>query len=207
MKDHEDSRFMPTTSAILDDGETSSQQTPCVTRCADYLPMTKNSKCSRFLKNLSKSALTASSIPSKKFVCSGYALYSAFISLVSVSLLVLIVYRGFLSLQRVEVTAIQFNTRGEKPHTISLADGSQLTLSENTHLRSKFTKDQRWIWLDCGEVTIDVAQDTHRPFVIMTGEQRITVVGTRFSIRRDTDCAHASASANEVAQAKNKTID
>lgn len=202
MKDPEVFPSKPTTSVVSIDGESSSQKTTYFAHCVNYFPMANNSKWSRFLKNLSKSAFPASPIPLKQFQYSGYALYSAFISLVSISLLVLIGYRGFLSLQRVEVTNAQFNTQSEKPQTVSLADGSQLTLSPNTHLRSQLSKDQRWIWLDCGEVSIDVAQDTHRPFVIMTGEQRVTVLGTRFSIRRDADCTHASGSTNEVAQAK-----
>jgi transmembrane sensor len=41
------------------------------------------------------------------------------------------------------------------------------------------------VWLDRGEAYFEVAHDASRPFVVDAGTRRITVLGTRFSVRRD----------------------
>ncbi|WGG52146.1 FecR family protein [Rugamonas sp. DEMB1] len=70
---------------------------------------------------------------------------------------------------------------------VRLADGSQLVLNTDTRLRSRVDARQRTVWLDRGEAYFDIAHDPAHPFVIEAGTQRITVLGTRFSVRRDKD--------------------
>jgi len=67
---------------------------------------------------------------------------------------------------------------------VALADGSRVTLNTDTRLRSS-QDDARTVWLDGGEAYFDVAHDPARPFVIEAGASRITVLGTRFTVRRD----------------------
>src|SRR3546814_5883417 len=45
----------------------------------------------------------------------------------------------------------------------------------------------RRVWLDNGEVFFEIAHDAAHPFVIFAGPKRITVLGTKFSVRRDGD--------------------
>jgi transmembrane sensor len=45
----------------------------------------------------------------------------------------------------------------------------------------------RTVWLEKGEAYFDVAHDASRPFVIHCGSRKITVLGTKFSVRRDED--------------------
>ena len=71
--------------------------------------------------------------------------------------------------------------------SVSLEDGSKLTLNTSTQLRAKIDRHERIVWLDDGEAYFDVAHDAARPFVIVAGSRRVTVVGTKFSLRREGD--------------------
>lgn len=68
---------------------------------------------------------------------------------------------------------------------IALSDGSRLTLNTDTKLRTAIAGETRHVWLDSGEAYFDVAHDNSRPFVVDAGGTKITVLGTRFSVRRD----------------------
>lgn len=68
---------------------------------------------------------------------------------------------------------------------LSLADGSRVTLNTNSRGRSAMDRQTRRFWLEHGEAFFDIAHDETRPFVVMAGEDRITVLGTRFSVRRE----------------------
>jgi transmembrane sensor len=70
---------------------------------------------------------------------------------------------------------------------VALTDGSSLTLNTDTRLRTEVDARERRVWLDSGEAYFDIAHDAQRPFVIHAGAQRVTVIGTRFSLRRDGD--------------------
>jgi transmembrane sensor len=82
----------------------------------------------------------------------------------------------------------QYATAVGKSRTVSLADGSRLQLNTNTRLSVDFSQPRRrFVQLGQGEAFFDVAHDKSRPFVIDAGSRRITVLGTRFSVRRDGD--------------------
>ena len=95
------------------------------------------------------------------------------------------------------VMGLQF--LGPRPHTLDyttargqresvmLADGSKLTLNTATQLRTEVTPQTRQVWLQSGEAFFDIAHDAQRPFVIHAGKQRVTVLGTKFSLQRDGD--------------------
>jgi len=68
--------------------------------------------------------------------------------------------------------------------TIALADGSRLTLNTATRLRTA-PGAARKVWLDSGEAWFDIAHDPAHPFVVEAGNSRVTVLGTRFTVRRD----------------------
>lgn len=79
-----------------------------------------------------------------------------------------------------------YSTRTGENRTIALADGSRLTLNTATRLRSG-PAGERKVWLDRGEAYFDIAHDPSRPFVVEAGASRVTVLGTRFTVRRDGD--------------------
>lgn len=75
-------------------------------------------------------------------------------------------------------------TRIGENRTIALADGSRLTLNTATRLRTASGAERR-VWLDSGEAYFDIVHDPARPFVVDAGNSRVTVLGTRFTVRRD----------------------
>jgi transmembrane sensor len=70
---------------------------------------------------------------------------------------------------------------------IILTDGSQIELNTNTVLRAVTGPDGRTVWLDKGEAFFQIAHDSKRPFIVMVDHRRVTVLGTKFLVRRDTD--------------------
>jgi transmembrane sensor len=71
--------------------------------------------------------------------------------------------------------------------TVPLADGTRVELNTQTTLRAAVTARTREVWLDRGEAYFEVAHDASRPFVVHAGAKTVTVLGTKFSVRRDGD--------------------
>lgn len=71
---------------------------------------------------------------------------------------------------------------------IRLADGTGVWLNADTRLRypAAFAGPQRTVCLE-GEAYFDVAHDASRPFTVISGDQRVTVLGTSFAVRAYAD--------------------
>lgn len=65
---------------------------------------------------------------------------------------------------------------------VSLADGSTLELNTDSEVLVGFSDTQRDITLLRGEVFFDVAKNPNIPFVVAVGADRVTAVGTAFSV-------------------------
>lgn len=70
--------------------------------------------------------------------------------------------------------------------TVQLADGSQIELNTNTQLRVASGPSGRVVSLDKGEAFFQVKHDVAHPFVVLAGDHRVTDLGTKFLVRRDT---------------------
>lgn len=70
---------------------------------------------------------------------------------------------------------------------VPLADGTRVELNTQTQLRAAVTDKARDVWLDRGEAYFEVAHDAGRPFVVHAGARQVTVLGTKFSVRREGD--------------------
>lgn len=68
---------------------------------------------------------------------------------------------------------------------VGLADGSRIQLNTQSRVRTAITSARRDVWLDRGEVFFEVAHRDDQPFVVHAGDRQITVLGTKFSVRRD----------------------
>jgi transmembrane sensor len=68
---------------------------------------------------------------------------------------------------------------------VPLPDGSRIELNTDTRVRTSFSEETRSVWLERGEAYFDVARDPSRPFVVYAGNRRVTVLGTKFSVRLD----------------------
>jgi transmembrane sensor len=82
--------------------------------------------------------------------------------------------------------------------SVALADGSVLTLNTATQLRALVNESGRKVWLDDGEAYFDIAHDKNHPFVVIAGDRRITVLGTRFLVRRQGDQVNVTVEEGRV---------
>jgi transmembrane sensor len=70
---------------------------------------------------------------------------------------------------------------------LTLGDGTKIELNTDSVVRVSQNAHQRNVWLDKGEAYFDVTHDASRPFTVTVGNRRITDLGTKFVVRRETD--------------------
>jgi len=85
-----------------------------------------------------------------------------------------------------EQGTVHATVRGQQA-AVTLEDGSRITLNTDTRLRVELADRERRVRLEGGEAYFEVAHDAERPFVVEVGRQRVTVLGTKFTVRRDAD--------------------
>lgn len=67
---------------------------------------------------------------------------------------------------------------------IQLEDGSTIELNTASRVRVSFSRAQRVVQLEQGEVFFEVTKNSARPFNVFTQNGQVRVVGTRFSVRQ-----------------------
>lgn len=77
---------------------------------------------------------------------------------------------------------------GER-RTVSLPEGTLVTLNTNTRLEVMLSDTDRHIVMNSGEAFFDVAKDTKRPFTVKTPEGEVRVLGTKFNVRLNGNAA------------------
>lgn len=75
-----------------------------------------------------------------------------------------------------------FSTSPGQTSTISLPDGSKVTLDADTVLRARETPDRRSLELVRGRAFFRVAKDPKRPFVVAARGKTVTAIGTAFDV-------------------------
>ncbi len=92
--------------------------------------------------------------------------------------------------QDIAVTAAMKNTYetaiGEHS-TVTLSDGTQLTLNTNSLVTVDYSEHHRLLRLKRGEIHVQVAQDQARPFSVIVGDRIVQAVGTAFSLEITSD--------------------
>lgn len=88
---------------------------------------------------------------------------------------------------RFEVASTRYDTNIGGHKTIGLPDGTKIELNTASDVRTAVNEVAREVWLDQGEAYFEVEHDKSRPFVVHAGNRRITVLGTKFSVRREGD--------------------
>lgn len=92
-------------------------------------------------------------------------------------------WAGYAHWQRQPVFQQQYATaRGQQLNT-DLPDGSRLQLDTATRAAVTLYRDRREVRLTEGQAVFQVHGDNTRPFDVLAGSTRITVVGTKFSVR------------------------
>lgn len=67
--------------------------------------------------------------------------------------------------------------------SVSLSDGSVVTLNTNSKIVVHYTEDRREVALLAGEALFDVAKNKARPFVVPARDVNMRAVGTSFAVR------------------------
>jgi transmembrane sensor len=68
--------------------------------------------------------------------------------------------------------------------TITLEDGSVVTLNASSRIRLSFTRTERLVELTDGQALFRVTKDPARPFIVQSNEAKVTAVGTQFDVNR-----------------------
>lgn len=84
--------------------------------------------------------------------------------------------------QRPLYTHSYATARGEQ-RDVDLPDGSKLRLDTASRVEVAYFRGRRQVRLPEGQAFFEVAADAQRPFDVLAGPARVTVVGTRFSVR------------------------
>lgn len=135
------------------------------------LNVTVASKTNRFSRGARVAFLTAAAAV---VVCGGFLLTSRVLPFVE---------RTDVRLSRAQVE----ETGQAEVRTLSLPDGSTVTLGARSSIAVQFERERRSVRLDRGEAWFRVAHDPLRPFVVYAAHGMITAVGTAFVVQRDDD--------------------
>lgn len=81
--------------------------------------------------------------------------------------------------------SLRYKTAVGELSSFTLADGSVIELNTDTELEVLFDETQRNIELVRGEVFFKVAKDASKPFVVNVGDDKVTAVGTAFSVNAE----------------------
>ncbi|MDG2533031.1 FecR domain-containing protein [Sphingomonas sp. HITSZ_GF] len=104
----------------------------------------------------------------------------------SVALAVAIGWHNLLATDVVRPTQQIATGVGGRTH-VALNDGSRIELNTDTALRAAVTESHREVWLDHGEAYFEVRHSDTMPFIVHAGSRTVTVLGTKFSVRREGD--------------------
>jgi transmembrane sensor len=70
---------------------------------------------------------------------------------------------------------------------VALKDGSKIELNTDTVVRADVNANRRMAVVDKGEAYFQITHDENNPFIVTANGHRITVLGTKFSVRADAD--------------------
>lgn len=93
---------------------------------------------------------------------------------------------------------LRYHTDRGGMQTITLEDGSVVTLNTETSITVAFTAEERRVELFSGEVFFDVASAPERPFRIEAGDGKIEVLGTSFGVERRASIVEVAVSEGTV---------
>ena len=78
-----------------------------------------------------------------------------------------------------------FSTAVGQRATVTLPDGSTVTLNTDTRVRTVADGERRLVFLDRGQAFFKVAHDRRHPFVVSALGRTVTALGTAFEVRID----------------------
>lgn len=78
-----------------------------------------------------------------------------------------------------------FQTEVGQRSTVTLPDGSVVTLNTDTVVRTRADGERRLVYLERGQAYFKVAKDRRHPFVVTAAGRTVTALGTAFDVRVD----------------------
>ena len=94
---------------------------------------------------------------------------------------------------------LAYGTAPGEQREVVLADGSKLFLDVDTQVQVRYAERTRDVLLKKGEVFFVVSHDPARPFRVGSGDSRVTVLGTQFSVRRNAQALAVAVKQGRVA--------
>jgi transmembrane sensor len=85
------------------------------------------------------------------------------------------------------VVALHFETRHGEQQTRRLSDNSVLHLNTDSAVTIRFSKAERLVVLDAGEVDFEVAHEPDRAFRVVARSAEVIAIGTQFDVRLGDD--------------------
>ena len=98
--------------------------------------------------------------------------------------------------------ASELRTLRGQQKDVTLPDGSVLRLDTDTRIAVALYRERREVTLLGGQAMFQVHGDAARPFDVLAGAVRVTVVGTRFSVRHTPGIGGADGVQVEVAEGR-----
>ena len=95
---------------------------------------------------------------------------------------------------------------GER-RTVTLADGSHITLDSASKVEVRYTSDARKIVLARGEARFDVAHDVQRPFSVQARDRVVIATGTAFDVDVATPAVRVTLIEGHVVVLQHRTVD
>ncbi|MCP4272041.1 MAG: hypothetical protein GY781_08740 [Gammaproteobacteria bacterium] len=89
---------------------------------------------------------------------------------------------NLLQLETPSVPEQHYQTNIGEKSTIMLVDGSEVILNTNSSIRTHFTENERSLYLERGEIHVQVAHEKSRPFRVYVKDKMIQAVGTEFNL-------------------------
>lgn len=68
---------------------------------------------------------------------------------------------------------------------VNLQDGTRVSMNSGTRMVVTYVESERRVLLKEGEAFFEVAHDARAPFVVLSGDYRVTALGTSFAVRRE----------------------
>lgn len=93
---------------------------------------------------------------------------------------------GWLAWQHIQAQPMlvqALSTERGQQKSVPLPDGTMLRLDTATSVVVAYYRNRREVTVQDGQVVFDVQPDGRRPFDVLAGPVKVTVVGTRFSVR------------------------
>lgn len=100
--------------------------------------------------------------------------------------------------------AVYETALGER-RTLTLEDGSVVTLDARSRIKVKYSDEARLVALEQGQARFEVAKDSTRPFRVHAGSQTVQALGTQFNVELVADTVLVTLIEGHVAVTEERT--